>query len=379
MERIPQLVREMSRLSWLGGVLDTTLAGQLALGPTDLECLALLRDSGPMAAGELAEVMGLTTGAITGVVDRLEKAGWVSRQSDPADRRRVIVQPVPERLEELNRLHDPLVQAANQALFDYSEPQLDLLLDFHRRAYRVVQQEIPRLRAREAQPRSGAHNFAAPLGEATAGRLEFANGASRVSIHAGHGPAELYRAYVQGLDPDVQVRDGVVTIRYRRVGVFDWSRHAADVSLNPDVPWAIALHGGASKVTLDGRGLRLTEVCVAGGASELTILLSRPRGTIPVQIEGGVSRAQIARPAGVPVELRIRGGASRLALDEQRFGAIGGEARLASPGYELAADRYQIEIGAGASRLEVIAASPERLAYWPGLPGMEIDPKSEVR
>src|SRR5258708_2759629 len=73
------------------------IADQLGLHPTDHKCADLLILKGPMTAGELAELTGLTTGAITGVVDRLAEAGFVRREDDPGDRRRVILRAVPER------------------------------------------------------------------------------------------------------------------------------------------------------------------------------------------------------------------------------------------------------------------------------------------
>ena len=71
----------------------------VGLNVTDHKCLDVLVRSGPMTAGQLAQLTGLTTGAVTGVLDRLERAGFVRRQSDPSDRRRVIAQPLIEQAE----------------------------------------------------------------------------------------------------------------------------------------------------------------------------------------------------------------------------------------------------------------------------------------
>ena len=367
------LVRDLSRVGWVGGVFNGALAAQIGMGATDLQCVWLLRDGGATTPGELAELMGLTTGAMTGVIDRLERAGYVSRQNDPGDRRRVIVQPVQERMAEVDRLYEPLVQAVDHSLAGYSPDQIHLLMDYHRRMYRLLRTQIDQARAQASEAAQHGHSephlLSAPLADATAGRLEFANGVSHLTVRCGDQPLQLYAACVQGLQPDVHVEGGTITFRYRRIGVFDWRRHIAEVGLNPTIPWTIALRGGASKVMIDTRNLRLAALHLDGGASELAVLLSPAAGSVCLQIRGGVSRAQIVRPADVPVELRIGGGASRLELDEQRFGAIGGDVRLTSPGFELASDRYQIEVSGGASRLEVIAASPERLADWPEFTG----------
>ena len=68
-------------------------AEALGLAPTDLMCMCLLQLHGPATPGWLAEMTGLSTGAVTGVVDRLERGGYVTRAQDPHDRRRVIVAP----------------------------------------------------------------------------------------------------------------------------------------------------------------------------------------------------------------------------------------------------------------------------------------------
>src|SRR5687767_15738873 len=75
----------------LSALLSATIAARAGITPTDLESLDLLRRLGPMTAGRLAELTGLTTGAITGMIDRLERRGYARREADPSDRRRVIV------------------------------------------------------------------------------------------------------------------------------------------------------------------------------------------------------------------------------------------------------------------------------------------------
>src|SRR6266581_7672060 len=74
------------------------VAEQVGLNLTDLSCTGILTVEGPVTAGRLAELTGLTTGAITGAIDRMERAGYVRRESDPNDRRRVVVVPIAEKL-----------------------------------------------------------------------------------------------------------------------------------------------------------------------------------------------------------------------------------------------------------------------------------------
>ena len=123
------------------------------MNPTDLESLDLLTMHGPVPAGRLAELTGLTTGAITGVVDRLERAGYARREPDPTDRRRVIVRPLAENAEpEIAPLYEPLARAMAELYSGYSEQDLALILDFVTRANTLVLEETARLRAGATRP-----------------------------------------------------------------------------------------------------------------------------------------------------------------------------------------------------------------------------------
>ena len=86
-------MREISTVTIL---FHQAIADRLGMNVTDHKCAGILARSGPITAGELARRTGLTTGAITGVIDRLEQAGFARRARDPGDRRRVIIEPDPE-------------------------------------------------------------------------------------------------------------------------------------------------------------------------------------------------------------------------------------------------------------------------------------------
>src|SRR5579872_1742915 len=106
------------------------MAERLGLNLIDLRCLTLAQGEEDMTPGKFAELTGLTTGAITGVIDRLEKARLVKRERDPHDRRRVIVKLLPARKGELDALFAPLGRAMHQALERYTDEQLALILSF---------------------------------------------------------------------------------------------------------------------------------------------------------------------------------------------------------------------------------------------------------
>jgi DNA-binding MarR family transcriptional regulator len=104
----------------------------VGVNPTDLGALCLLLLHGPAPAGRLAELTGLTTGAVTGVLDRLEKGGFVRREVDPADRRKVIVVPDAGRVDRDLFPHFPSLQraAAPQFYDDFSIAELGLISKF---------------------------------------------------------------------------------------------------------------------------------------------------------------------------------------------------------------------------------------------------------
>jgi DNA-binding MarR family transcriptional regulator len=104
----------------------------VGLNATDLGALCLLLLRGPTPAGRLAELTGVTTGAITGVVDRLEKGGFVRREADPADRRKVIVVPDAARVErDLFPHFSSVTRAANARFYDgYTLAELELIARF---------------------------------------------------------------------------------------------------------------------------------------------------------------------------------------------------------------------------------------------------------
>jgi DNA-binding MarR family transcriptional regulator len=85
---------------------------------------------GPMSAGELGERAGLTTGAITGILDRLEKAGWAKRTADPMDRRKIIVQPGPQDSSTMAELYEGYIKSLMSVLEQYTDAELTLIWEF---------------------------------------------------------------------------------------------------------------------------------------------------------------------------------------------------------------------------------------------------------
>jgi len=150
-ELIEEFMREISRNSTWTVMFHGAVAAKLGLNPTDLKCGGVLRETGPITAGELANLTGLTTGAITGVVDRLERTGFVQRTSDPNDRRRVIIEPLEEagQNEEAMRLFGPLAEATvSKLLTHYSGEEMEIILDFVRRSGAMMKEQTALLQQR---------------------------------------------------------------------------------------------------------------------------------------------------------------------------------------------------------------------------------------
>lgn len=120
--------------------LHQAIAAKLGLNVTDTRCFELMsRYSGEtLTAGHLARATGLTTGAITGILDRLERAGLVERVRDPADRRKVFVRPRPEALQRVGRLYEGLAEGMMKLAASYSTAELILINSYMENSLEVL-------------------------------------------------------------------------------------------------------------------------------------------------------------------------------------------------------------------------------------------------
>lgn len=123
------------------------IAERLGLGPADHKCLDLLHERGSMAASELATITGLSSGAVTGVVARLERAGHLTREPDPNDRRRQILRPAPDGAREVAELFDQLRADAAQLLAGFDTHQLAGIAEFLARGTDFAYRRAALLRA----------------------------------------------------------------------------------------------------------------------------------------------------------------------------------------------------------------------------------------
>jgi DNA-binding MarR family transcriptional regulator len=143
---IEQTLQEIRALDGELDLMDQAIADRLGMNRTDAQCMDLISRLGPMTAGELAERVGLTPGAITAVLDRLEGGHWIRRVHDTVDRRRVMVQGGQAQQAKMEPIFARLRRSTREVLARYSEDQLDLIADFLRRTAAVAADHRQRLR-----------------------------------------------------------------------------------------------------------------------------------------------------------------------------------------------------------------------------------------
>ena len=134
---------------------DQAVADAIGLNRTDMRCLDVIQREGPVPAGRLADETGLTTGAITTVLDRLERAGFARRTRDPSDRRRVLVELDPRARQGAGDYYGEHMAHGERLYRRYSEKELELLLGWVREGRELNEREAARLEARlRAEPES---------------------------------------------------------------------------------------------------------------------------------------------------------------------------------------------------------------------------------
>jgi DNA-binding MarR family transcriptional regulator len=147
-ETIQAIIQKHRDMSTETIMFHQNVADALGLHITDHKCLDLIRQYGAMPAGRLAELTGLTTGAITGIIDRLEKAGYVRRANDPKDRRRTIVEPTQNKKWErkIEAIFIPFHERMHKLLSSYSDSELAFLLDVLSKSIELTREESKKLR-----------------------------------------------------------------------------------------------------------------------------------------------------------------------------------------------------------------------------------------
>jgi DNA-binding MarR family transcriptional regulator len=143
LERFATLGRQLSQATVL---FHEQIAGHVGLSATDHKCLDLaVQADHPLTAGQIAELSGLSTGAVTGVIDRLERAGFVRRVRDPHDRRKVLVEVSRGSLARYGNAYDGLWTALDASLTGYTEDELKAVERFVLAMVRSLRDEAEKL------------------------------------------------------------------------------------------------------------------------------------------------------------------------------------------------------------------------------------------
>jgi DNA-binding MarR family transcriptional regulator len=355
-DNIDNVLRSLRRVNLQGSFFGQTVAVRFGLSESDIETLEALIDMGATTAGRLAELTGLTSGAVTRVIDRLEQSGYVRRVPDPADRRKVIVEVVPEKVAAVQSTLNRVGAAGAEEIGRYTDAQLALISDFLTRMEQITRDEATNLREHpdERSESESLSEHSAPLGGLTSARLLIRSGLSEVRLRAGAAAGELYRAEFEGATPQVRLRDGRVIVQYRGLP-FDWRKRKATLGLNTTIPWAIEIAGGVGRVDADLRSVDVTKFELMGGTETFQLELGTPRGEGSVRLTGGARTIRLERPSTVPVRLSLNGGTGEVILDGTRLGGKGGTRKIESPGWERARDRYNVEVVGGSKSIEIVA------------------------
>lgn len=147
-ELIETLNQSMQRSGTLTVLHTNAVADKIGLSATEFESMDLIRQYQPMSAGKLAVSCGLTTGAITGIIDRLERAGFVRRSSDPKDRRRVLLEPIkdPEKSKKIYALYRPMSEAFEEIAGQCTPEELRFLISIHDKMNQATEKIIATMR-----------------------------------------------------------------------------------------------------------------------------------------------------------------------------------------------------------------------------------------
>jgi DNA-binding MarR family transcriptional regulator len=131
----------------LNEVFDEAARARLGVNATDLRCLDIIQRLDGTTAGELAREAGLTTGAVTSVIDRLERAGYVKREADPNDRRKVLVRMTPAALEAVYSIWGPETEDYIEQMRSLPRDRLEAFVEFMREANEIQRKHLDRIRA----------------------------------------------------------------------------------------------------------------------------------------------------------------------------------------------------------------------------------------
>jgi DNA-binding MarR family transcriptional regulator len=147
---VGRLVESLRALQLAGDLMDQAFADFVGINRNDLRCIDIVHQRGRITAGELAREAGLTTGAVTALVDRMEAAGLLRRSYDPKDRRKVWVELTAEAQKLGDEVYGPLNQTGQMHLDSLSDEQLFTIIGFLDLSRRITMESVEAIRGRTA-------------------------------------------------------------------------------------------------------------------------------------------------------------------------------------------------------------------------------------
>jgi hypothetical protein len=192
----------------------------------------------------------------------------------------------------------------------------------------------------------GAPRTKIPLADVSVGHLRIKRGLHRARITTDAKLGDLLHGSWRW-KPKVVADSGVVTLTYPRFRAARWGTD--EIVLNPTVPWDISIQGGVHRVGADLRGILLRSVSIEGSASRLALVLGKPDRDVQVDLKSA-DRVTIRRPQETQVRVRVAKGAAEVVVDDQTYGAIGGETILTTG--PVLRNAYHLNV-TGARRLRV--------------------------
>lgn len=339
-------------------LLENAIAERLKINMIDLHCSNLLRIMGPMTAGKLAEATGLTTGAITGMLDRLEKIGFVRREMDPSDRRRIFVHAQQDAMNTtIGPLYESLMQATLDLVSSYTDDQLSFMIDHMRSANALMMDETQRIRdahTQKVRPTAFDHqdeSVTLPLDTVSAGHLIMTEGAMAVTIATAAHTPHLLSGKFDKVIPGIATHSGVVRVIYPS-GPAAQTGGGAALRLNDAIPWRIELAANSATYTADLSRLHLTALDLKAVSSTVEITLPAPMDIVPLRISGEASTVTLRCPPNTALSVTQRRGAGHIRVNGDEV-----KKSYQSPGYSDAVGRFEMDISARATPVNIIVKS----------------------
>ncbi|MDM5304229.1 MarR family winged helix-turn-helix transcriptional regulator [Peribacillus frigoritolerans] len=142
---LESLTHRLQRYGMRSVLFQQNMAQKIGVSHTDLKSAEILNETGPITAGELSKITGLSTGSVTALINRLEKSGYVKRERDQLDGRKVVIMPIPERQKQIKSHYQSLSMATKELCSAYNEQELILINQFVEEITKIMDKENDKL------------------------------------------------------------------------------------------------------------------------------------------------------------------------------------------------------------------------------------------